>query len=87
MGYVPSQPHIKNTNNGVGAIIAKDLVLTCAHNLYFMSPTFGQRAQPEKVWIDLGNKKVKVKDFRFPDKFKQDVLNIHLYDYALLLLE
>ena len=74
----------KVINNGIGALIHCDLVFTCAHNIYPFIEIIGSRQEASEVWIDLGNRKVKVKDYRFPEEFKQS--EKREFDYSLLLL-
>ena len=69
----------------MGTLIAPNLVLTCAHNIYFIPDTVGTRVTAKDVWVDLGDRKIKVKDFRFPEEFIKRSSQRE-FDFALLLL-
>ena len=45
IGYIPCYPCNKHINYGTGALVHCNLVLTCAHNLYFFSNRFQQRVE------------------------------------------
>ncbi len=79
---------------GTGFLIANDLVLTAAHNLY-THPTkdteeLEQKAENLEFYPgisgDLPEKGINVADYRYPKQFKENKSPDCTYDYALLRL-
>ena len=53
--------------SGMGSLIDDDMVLTCAHILYFKVDSQGKRVKATDVFVNLGEgRRVKVWKFAYP---------------------
>ena len=70
---------------GVGCLIYNDMVITCAHNVYYEVIKYC-RQEAHEVFVQIqGVGQIKVKKFRFPEEYGQTLMRE--YDFALLFLE
>ena len=72
---------------GTATLIAPDIILTCAHNVY--SPVLKKKAEYITFYMDLTNghflKESQIETFIYPDEYENDKNEI--YDYAVCLLK
>ena len=58
----------KTTVEGLGTLIFEDMIITCAHNVYYFIDIIRSRKKADEVevWIP-GQGRIKVRDYRFPE--------------------